>query len=260
MTTFVMIPDYQAKATLAASEPGHASGIIADILAMYPDVHVIPILNGYGREFLLGIANGGRVGKINRLEPIAGESPERKLVGALLSGYTHLLETAGQSDIVVRLDTAEHDIRYIGKLAEAATEHGAVVGDLDFATGGHLREGSYDYWIHTQVFPELYAGMTGGKLRLSCAHGFQAYRMDVLRESLLGATIIVEAVEADLGTPLTWGMDGVMAIATTSKLGKGVHILPVPAQSDRDREVEKINAQLRQHAALLKAAAKNAFI
>jgi len=255
VTTFVMIPDYQGKATMAAAT--HASSIIANILGTYPRLMVVPVLNGDDQGKLLDVAKTTRS---SRMLPIVGDYVERKLVGALMSGYARLANYLASDDIVVRLDTAEHDIRYIGKLAEAATEHGAVVGDLDFATGGHLREGSYDYWIHTQVFPELYAGMTGGKLRLSCAHGFQAYRMDVLRESLLGATIIVEAVEADLGTPLTWGMDGVMAIATTSKLGKGVHILPVPAQSDRDREVEKINAQLRQHAALLKAAAKNAFI
>ena len=245
-----MIPDYQAKATIAAAT--HASGIIADILATYPRLTVVPVLNGDNQGTLLEIAKTTRS---SRMLPIVGDHAERKLVGALMSGYARLANNCAADDVIVRLDTAEHDIAYIGELARQAKEHGAVVGDLDFSVGGHLVEGTYDRFIHTDVFPELYGAMTDGKLRLSCAHGYQAYRVGILREILPKAKLLVERVEKNLHTTLTWGMDGIMAITAVSALGTIPRIL-VPAQSDRNRSTDKINAQLGQHCAILKAAAQ----
>ena len=253
-TLIIMIPDYLARATISAVREHR--GIIYDIRTLYPNARIMPVLNGErdpekASEML-------DIGESVGLQPIASTHDKRKLVGALMTGYDYVATNFGADEIVIRLDTAEHDIAYIGKLATVAKEYGAVVGDLDF-TNGHLVDGTYDYWIHTRVFPALYEGMTGGKLRLSCAHGFQAYRVGVLREILPQAKLLVERVEKNLAAPLTWGFDGVMAIVATCGLG-GVRILPVPAQSDRNRDVEKIDAQLKQHAALLKAAAELHFI
>ena len=250
MTTFVMIPDYQGKATMAAAT--HASSIIANILGTYPRLMVVPVLNGDDQGKLLDVAKTTRS---SRMLPIVGDYVERKLVGALMSGYARLANNCAADDVVVRLDTAEHNVAHIGELAWQAEKHGAVVGDLDFSVGGHLVEGTYDWFIHTDVFPELYGAMTEGKLRLSCAHGYQAYRAGVLKEILPMAKLLVERVEKNLNTTLTWGMDGIMAITAVSAFGT-IHRMLIPAESDRNRSADKINAQLGQHCAILKAAAQ----
>ena len=153
---------------------------------------------------------------------------------------------------IVRMDSAEHDVAHIGMLAVEAEEHGAAVAELDFSEGG-LVDGTYDYYIHREVFPEMYATATKGKLRLSCAHGFQAFTPDTALAALVVVNILIEEVEAYTGEPMKWGLDAAMAIGVIAADG-AVQMLKVPANGPvRNRDRAKINAQLRNHLSLLMA-------
>src|SRR5262249_13673535 len=118
---------------------------------------------------------------------------------------------------------------------------------------GHLTYGTYDQWAHTDVFPTLYHTMTGGKITLSCAHGFQAITRKAFDAVLPFADRLIQKTEQATGKPLTWGFDSVMAL---SAIGAGVKvdIGQVPAQSERNRSAAKINDQFRAHLTLLKQA------
>ncbi len=89
---------------------------------------------------------------------------------------------------------------------------GLAIGELDFTHGG-LVDGTYDQWTHTDVFPTMYKAMTGGKLSLSCAHGFQAITRTALEAVLPFTETLIQETEQATGAPLTWGFDSVMALS-----------------------------------------------
>ena len=245
----IIIPDKDGRATLDQS----SAGIISRIKALHPDAVVTTILNGPNRTQLREIALAAK--DVQALVcPGTDENShdnDRGMVGATLFGYEQALARRWGGPII-KLDSAEHDPAFIAHLVNMAEKYGAAIGDLDFSAGG-LTPGSYDYWIHTEVFPNLYGACTEDKLRLSCAHGFQAYRRDVLIKAMNTANQIVVSVEIETGKLMQWGLDGAIALSAL-KSGCDVQVIKVPAVTKRDRDVGRINSQLRHHMHVIAAA------
>jgi hypothetical protein len=117
--------------------------------------------------------------------------------------------------------------------------HGSAVGDLSFDTTT-LRVGSADELAQRDVFPTLFRQFTFGRLTLSGAHGFQAWRTDLLAEVLPVAERLWDRA-AD-GAHLRWAFDAAMVLAADA-LGCTPKVVHYPAAEIRDRDRTKIAEQ-----------------
>lgn len=242
---YIVTPDYLGKATKESTD---TNSFISKVHALYPDATVMPVINGMDSAEMHALADAAAT---DWLQPLVCTDNKRGMVGACLLAYDTILAEDPEPTIV-KLDTGEHDPAYIGAVVAAAERAGVAVGDLTF-TDETLVPGTYDYWIHREVFPTLYGQFSDGRLRLTCAHGFQAYVRPVGMIVDMAKKIMHE-VERELGNPVGWGLDGAMAIAGIAHTE--VEIVPVPAQSKRDRKIDKINDQLGNHMQMLVAAKK----
>lgn len=160
-----------------------------------------------------------------------------------MTGYSKVADDYPER-IIVRLDTAEHPIVAIPDLIRTATEtRGMVIGDLRFDEAT-MRTGSVDEFAHLDLFPELYDQTTGGKLKISCAHGFQVFAPGICGRILPLALQIVEKTREKEGKSVAWGFDGAMALgAIACKDIIPVTVFPVQAEKMRDRSREKVASQ-----------------
>lgn len=232
---------------------------MAELVVMFPDLRGEGSLGDFGKSLqqislpaktvLVPVLNGGTIrtltatakkARANGFEPIIALG--KNLSGALITGCLSISVQYPEAAIV-RLDTAEHDLSFIKKLAETACElKGMVIGDLCFDQNT-LIEGTPDWFAHLKYFPLLYSQFTEGKLSLSCAHGFNSFAPGVMIEVLYDARSIISRAEEISGFPIFWGFDAAMVLAAY-QLGIPVEIVPVPAQIVRNRDPQKIAAQL----------------
>lgn len=176
--------------------------------------------------------------------PVSG-TPPRGLADLLLQGY----ETAPSDRCVVRLDTAEHPPEAIPRLvAEVERTGGMAIGQLIFDKG--LVRGSPEEFAHCIMFPLLYGGFTQGRLRLNCAHGFQAFAPGVIKVILPFVRSIVTGAESILGVPVKWGLDGAVSLAALHK-NIPISVLPVQAEVGRNRPAQKVAQQTLSAALML---------
>lgn len=226
----VMFPDYRGEGSLG--------GFGGRILTVMPNAIVVPVLNGLPREELRVISS--RVSSL-LCRPIVAESAEG-LLSTLVQGYREVLTQYGEEATVVRLDTAEHPIASIPGLVQKALDtKGMVIGDLVFGPET-LRSESIDEFAHLNLFPELYRQATGGRLSISCAHGFQVFAPLVLPVILPTALKIIELVKAKATGKVEWGFDGAMALGAIAA-GVPVSVEGVPATTLRDRPGAKVANQ-----------------
>lgn len=229
----VLFPDLQGKGSFGDF------GRNLKRLNLPEDTVFIPILNGDTRKNLILMQNQARD---NGFMPVV--SLEKGLLPTLVAGYRTIISRYPLS-IVVRIDTAEHDLSFIERLAEEASEsNGMVIGDLEFSPKT-LIEGTPDWFIHLKVFPLMYGQFSEGKLPLSCAHGFNAFAPGVI-SGIFDRTIeIIRAAEQEFSSSLPWGFDAAIALAAYQS-GVPIKIVYVPAQSVRNRDPEKIAAQFSE--------------
>ncbi|MFM7088189.1 MAG: hypothetical protein ACKOW9_01495 [Candidatus Paceibacterota bacterium] len=213
----IMYPDYQGK--------GLEEGGFADRCLERFD-SVVAIVNG-------GVGKGGYPLR-NDVTTVVSE--DFGLGRALIKGYREL---SGFDGVVVRVDTEEADIDKGYHLASLAKGGGAV-GDLSFGEG-FLRAGSADEHSSLDVFPIMFDGFSKGRVRLSGAHGFQAWQGDVLERV---ASLAEERwLRATKGVGM-WGFDASMIMAGLES-GLEVTVVKYGASVVRDREREKIAQQFR---------------
>ena len=229
-----MFPDFKGT----ESKSPDTSNFIQRLKAAVPNATLVTILNGPNTDELWDIAahciDHGLV-------PVISTDP-RGLLGAFVTGYEFLGGKYPDSPIV-RLDTAEHPPEFIPELLQELEQYEMVIGDLDFAAGNHLIHNSVDEFAHRDLFPMLFSLFTHGKLKLSCAHGFQAFRSGWGAAFILKAALrIVGSVEHSEDEVLTWGLDGAMALGAIARAYKTV-VHPVPSESVRNRETRKVAHQ-----------------
>jgi len=228
MSFVVLFPDLEGKS---------AAGTFGEMLAREcPQATLVPILNGSSAEKLQAIA--GRLP--TRFDPVVSDT--MGVFAALRAGYDYVVEQYPNMP-VVRIDTAEHPLRYIQALLESATvRHGMAIGDLLFGPET-LRSNSIDEFTNLNLFPELYRHFTGGQLALSGAYGFQAFAAGACAKAYTGALQIVAEAKRETGGSMLWGFDAAMILGA---LGAGVatQVQLIPAEELRDRPREKIAKQL----------------
>lgn len=234
MLLTVVFPDYKA---LGIDEFSRR------ILEVVPDAIVVPVLNGAPEWELQNAAN--RIKEASQVFPVV-EYNGKGLASTLGHGYRSIsYYTLTRDRCVVRLDTVEHPVEEIPRLAQAAMEcSGMAIGDLTFDEHT-LRTDSIDEFAHRDLFPALFREMTSGRLALSCAHGFQAFAPGRLSKVFHAASIIRRRVELQAGQPLEWGFDAAMALAAVG-LDVPVVVCPVQATTVRDRPREKIAVQFQR--------------
>lgn len=239
----IVVPDFQGKAIKAAEEEG---SFLAQLRKEMKDTSTRIIVAVNGCPDPAEDVELARVAAKKGFGMVGVYSHVRGLAGALRAGYDTAVLCGGSEETIVRLDTAEHPICKIRDLCRALEEKRAdmVIGDLDFSHSSNgLIYGSADEVMHRDVFPELYGQTSGGKLRLSCAHGFQLFRgKNVLRCVLDKAMLIHAEVERARGEEVSWGFDGMIALGAIAA-GLNVKVVPVPAMSPRNRPREKIAKQ-----------------
>jgi len=175
-------------------------------------------------------------------------STGKGVAAAFVTGYKEVVQCYPDA-IVVRLDTAEHPVDRIPELIEKVKKVGGmVIGDLSF-TKETLIPGTFDRFLHLQLFPALYRALTKNQVAVSCAFGFNVFAPGVCGRILDGALAIMEKAGELLETPMQWGFDGAMVLSAL-KEGTSVIVHPVPATTVRNRAVEKGLAQWGQHAVL----------
>lgn len=241
--TIVMFPDLDgcglegAFGTKLRQLQGNHQGMI-----------LVPVLNGSVPERLKIIAKKARILKF---DPIISNT--KGLTRALLIGYEHVTYKYPEA-AVVRLDVKEHRTEYLDRLVEAAEKRqGMVVGDLKF-TEEQLRPGSLDEFAHLCLWPELYGWYTKNSLRLSCAHGYQAFAAGICAKIFPEAKKIIREAERIGQRPVDWGLDGAMILAAHF-LKISVGILDIPAQEERNRDGVKIIRQFSDALRICQAAA-----
>lgn len=234
--TLVMFPDYKGEAIMASSDP---NGFVARLRRAMPDGEIMPIINGLSEVVVEHCAD--MAAKLGFRPLISTGVVGKGLYAALYDGYQEAIKIARGP--IIRLDTAEHPPEYIPQLLEALKTADMVIGDLTF-TEKTLRPGSPDERAHLVTFPEMYGEVTGGKLRISCAHGFQGFQSRSALELIFwrAAWRMHQVMERE--GPISWGMDGAMALAAC-KGHWDVRISPVPAEKLRDRPEAKIKEQER---------------
>jgi hypothetical protein len=240
-----MFPDYQGKGL----KDGAEGKFLARVRAAAPGALMIPVLNG---------------GEVDELHALAGQHRSKLCAPIVAAGAKNLVDTLtygygninyhNQSDsLVVRLDTAEHPPEFIPQLVQTVMEQGGmVIGDLMFPEGT-LRSESVDEFVHLDAFPGLYDQMTNGKVRMSCAHGYQAFAPGCCRKIFSAAWRIVEEVKKS--GSVQFGFDGAMALAAAG-LGEVITIVHVPAETLRDRKRAKIANQFANALRMCLAARK----
>jgi len=205
-----------------------------DLHAQNLSTKIVQVLNGADPQILDELVDASESSDLDAIP-----SYKKGLTEALVAGYSHCISNyPGQT--VVRLDTAEHDTKYVRKLAEKANEiKGHVVGDLTFADD-QLEPGSADEFAHLMLFP-MVSNMFLKKLSLSCAHGYAALHGSVLPRVLTGATRVASLFKEE-GILPCWGFDEAMILSSV-KQNVPIEISPVPAVAYRNRPSEKILAQ-----------------
>ncbi len=225
----IAYPDYDGKGSV-----GEFGKKIAE---MYPEAMLVPILNGKDQEMLRQISRSLK--KPFNPVVVGGQG----LLQATLEGYESITNFWG-NDPVIKLDTAEHPLEWIGPLAERAKKiNGFVVGDLDFSGNPELLvEGTPDWFAHVFVFPSLYGRATRGLLPLSCAHGFQAFAAGVLPRILAEIRTLLQDVKQRWGEKPRYGLDGAAALAAVG-LSIPVERILVPGYLKRNRPAPKVGEQ-----------------
>ena len=157
----IVFPDFRGTATCA--------GFAAE-LRRHAQALAVAALNGPDRAELDRAASHA-----------AGQEGTRTVVcerpgfnEAVLTGLEQAVALG--ADKVVRMDTAEHPL----------DDADVVVFDLVFDETT-LRPQSADEYHNNFVMPTLTKTATGGQLSLSGAHGYMAFRADVLPTLLAGA-------------------------------------------------------------------------
>jgi hypothetical protein len=225
----VMFPDFKGEG---------CRGVFGKrLLKVCEGATLIPVLNGLPKEQLESIVSE----VLPKFKPIVSEA--KNLRGALESGYCRVIRNYPEC-YVVRLDTAEHPPEYIPQLLEVAEQNqGMVIGDLTFDEKT-LVPNTMDELVHLDIFPALYGQFSWGKLRISCAHGFQVFAPYKCSRVFAGAERIVGQAERELGSAIGWGFDGAMALsASCSLVPTPVDIVKVPAETVRNRDRKKIAIQ-----------------
>ncbi len=225
---------------------------VPSIVVLYPDYLGEGLTPGGFADRLL--ADGRRVvALVNGPDPNELKAPRRTDVDAVLSPVSGLAPSlrygyraaATLADVVVRVDTAETPTDRIEQLAQEAWSHGGAIGDLVFNTVT-LRQGSADELAQLDVFPTMFDKVTGGRLVLTGAHGFQAWTSGMLTEVLPLAEQLWDAAAAH--GPMRWGFDAAMALAG-DMVGRTPTVVRYPATSMRDRNRSVI---AEQHDAVLR--------
>lgn len=208
----------------------------------------IPLVNGPGD---LKTAASKVAAGLYPLVVSREETQGRGLVGVLISGYRHVLENYPDRT-VVRADP-DHSLAQVKIVYAAARSRGKmIVGDRDYKERTDLMS-PYDYEVHTKLFPKLYGEATDGAVKLSCAHGLQAFGPQVSMQKMLDlAMYVIYRVEQSIGGPMKWGFDGLMALAAW-RLGVSVEVIKFPAVEPRFRKDEKAQEQLENHRAMIAA-------
>lgn len=231
---FIVFPDWQGQAC--------NDGFAEALHSVAPHAVIVPALNGPDPAPLASSAEAATSPWCSPV--VTGPGFNR----AVLAGLVHALNlAAGQACRVVRLDTAEHDLALI-PAALAALDHADVaVLDLTF-DASTLRAGSVDEFHNLHVIPEIVACYTGGRLRLSGAHGFMALRGHALAQLIPDVTAALDRA----GWPC-WGGDTLLPVLAARR-GLDVEVVAVPATTLRDREGAKCVGQVRDTLAVLRAA------
>ena len=233
----VMFPDLRGEGSL-----GEFGKTLKELELPAEETIFVPIVNGTGIN-LNSIVSSITSLLGERFQPII--SSRQGVNVALETGYRKAGEKYPEA-IVVRLDTQEHDPNFIGKLTRKAVKiKGMVIGNLQF-NQDTLIEGTIDWFAQKWLFPEMYRQFTGGKIPLTCAHGFQVFASGILPRILKIALKIIRIAERENGALLLWGFDGAMTLAAY-KLGVPVFISQIPAQIVRNRKAKKIAAQFSSH-------------
>ncbi len=244
-----MFPDFKGEVSKAGFSRGSFLYQLQGVVDR--DDIIMPVINGLASEEAEKIySKAAELGTM--VTPVISERSEG-LRGTLEDGYETAL--ASGADIIVRLDTVEHPPTAIPRLVRGLDADDVVVGDLDFSQAGLLIVGTADEVAHLEIFPALYGQFTRGKVALSCAHGFQAFRRSACKQALANAKKIVDQTSVLIDGPVTWGFDGAMVLGAIAA-GISVKVCPVPAESLRNREAKKVGAQFKNALTMCRAAAK----
>lgn len=229
----VMFPDYRGEATR------HSLDFVERVKRVVPNAVLVPVLNGLSKHNLDKIAVDAAA---TGFQPVVAAEADG-LLDTLVAGYTSVVRSYGGAT-VVRLDVAEHPPEAMPNLVqEAEARKVMVIGDLAFGPST-FRKGSVDEFAHLDLFPELYRQFTGGRLIISCAHGYQVFAPGTLPKILERAQKIAACAQEIAGEKIKWGFDGAMALGAVAAKVQVV-VKPVAAESLRDRPRQKVSQQFR---------------
>jgi len=213
---------------------------------MFPDLNGTALANGFATTIrqvtpadIVAVVNGPGIHagqsidcdepRCHALASAPGFNPATAL------GLGHALNLGAER--IARIDTAEHPVELIGHAFAALEHHPMVVLDLQFGPRT-LRAGSADEYHNLHAIPSVLSWATGGRLRLSGAHGFMAWRADVLAALLPTAIKAVEQAPA-----LRRGLDTALPILA-ARAGLDVGVIPIDATELRDRPATTCAVQL----------------
>lgn len=222
----IIVPDLNGEHSFTYLRGGFC--IFTKIKRLHPEAYIIPALNGTEANLSEAMA----ISRFGFYPLICSPG----LAYTLNKAYTK----TGNTDVVVRLDTEEHPVQYVGELADRASQiEGVVVGDLEHGEELMPRD-SFEYYSNSQITPKLFSAATGGKLIISGAHGFCAISKRVL--PLLRSQayrIWCKAGEKSKKSDLNWGFDAMIYLAAIG-LGVPIEVVRIPATHFRSRDRRKI--------------------
>lgn len=251
------------------------------LVVMFPDYRGEGVTGNFARSLEILYGSGGNKLPLNTtfLAVVNGLSPQelaeiddrakellpdnfgvivskgKGVVPVLADGYEHIIKHHAEADVVVRIDTGEHDINYIPVLAkEAIARRGMIVGDLEFGVVNGVPtmiEESPEWLVAKEIWPRILRVASAGLLEgLSNTHGFQAFgSASTIARLLPTARLLVAHSQVHLNGPLRWGFDLAMIMAALLE-NVPLKIIKVPALQLRNRALDKIFVQLEAHLAV----------
>ena len=229
----VVVPDYQGQ------EASHGT-LSRAVSAVLPDAVTVAAVNG--------------------VDVLSATAPEVDVCFAspgfnrpVLAGLSRALDIG--ADEIARVDDNEHPMDLLPYAFDQLDAADVVVLDTAF-DAATLTPGSGEEYHTRWVIPETIRAATDGRLALSGAHGFMAFRASALAVVLpvaLSALSRAEDAARRLHRPdVIWSVDGLLVVIAVRQ-GLRVAVHPRRATAQRANPPEKSVAQLRDLLALVRA-------
>ncbi|HYF10591.1 MAG TPA: hypothetical protein VD967_03255 [Candidatus Paceibacterota bacterium] len=219
-------------------------------------------LEKMGMEFRLFFLDDGAAGLPTEAPRLIRHESNQGLAQTLIEGYEAAVAHEWESDIIIRIDSQEHDPSRIPEIADhmANTEADALFLPVCYWVKGEVRPKMMDIAVSMEKFVRALSPIDTPVIQsmynVRFPLGFQAWRRDLLEKILPRLKEGARAFEHMTGKKVTWGLDLLAMLLAAHERSDKVDFLfggwSEPWRENRD--AEKIAEQAHRAEVMVKVA------